>query len=67
MNQNKITSGTKLGGRDFINLSIFTVIFIVLFMACIMVMSMTIYTFDYLGIYPYRETLGFQVFMHSPL
>ena len=44
MNQNKITSGTKLGGRDFINLGIFTVIFIVLFMACIMVMSMTIYT-----------------------
>ena len=28
MNQNKATSGTKLGGRDFINLGIFTVIFI---------------------------------------
>ena len=37
MNQNKTTSGTKPGGRDFINLGIFTVIFIVLFMACIMV------------------------------
>ena len=47
MNQNKITSGTKLGGRDFINLGIFTVIFIVLFMACIMVMSMTIYTLPF--------------------
>ena len=34
MNQNKTTSGTKPGGRDFINLGIFTVIFIVLFMAC---------------------------------
>ena len=31
MNQNKATSGTKLGGRDFINLGIFTVIFIVIF------------------------------------
>ena len=40
MNQNKTTSGTKPGGRDFINLGIFTVIFIILFLACIMVMSM---------------------------
>ena len=47
MNQNKTTSGAKLGGRDFINLGIFTVIFIVLFMACIMVMSMTIYTLPF--------------------
>ncbi len=47
MNQNKTTSSTKLGGRDFINLGIFTVIFIVLFMACIMVMSMTIYTLPF--------------------
>ncbi len=47
MNKNKTTSSTKLGGRDFINLGIFTVIFIVLFMACIMVMSMTIYTLPF--------------------
>lgn len=47
MNQNKTTSSAKLGGRDFINLGIFTVIFIVLFMACIMVMSMTIYTLPF--------------------
>ena len=47
MNQNKTTSGTKPGGRDFINLGIFTVIFIVLFMACIMVMSMTVYTLPF--------------------
>ena len=47
MNQNKTTSGTKPGARDFINLGIFTVIFIVLFMACIMVMSMTIYTLPF--------------------
>lgn len=47
MNQNKTTSGTKPGGRDFINLGIFTVIFIILFMACIMVMSMTIYTLPF--------------------
>ena len=47
MNQNKTTSGAKLGGRDFINLGIFTVIFIVLFMACIMVMSMSIYTLPF--------------------
>lgn len=47
MNQNKTTSGAKLGGRDFINLGIFTVIFIILFMACIMVMSMTIYTLPF--------------------
>lgn len=44
MNQNKTSSDMKLKGRDFINLGIFTVIFIVLFMACIMVMSMTAYT-----------------------
>lgn len=47
MKQNQTTSSTKLGGRDFINLGIFTVIFIVLFMACIMVMSMTIYTLPF--------------------
>ena len=47
MNQNKTTVGTKPSGRDFINLGIFTVIFIVLFMACIMVMSMTIYTLPF--------------------
>ena len=47
MNQNKATSGTKLGGRDFINLGIFTVIFIVVFMACIMIMSMTVYTLPF--------------------
>lgn len=39
MNQN-----TKLKGRDFINLGIFTVIFIVLFMVCMLLMSTTIYT-----------------------
>ena len=44
---NKTTVGTKPSGRDFINLGIFTVIFIVLFMACIMVMSMTIYTLPF--------------------
>ncbi len=47
MNQNKTTSNTKLGGRDFINIGIFTVIFIVLFMVCIMVMSLTIYTLPF--------------------
>ena len=47
MNQNKTISSTKLSGRDFINLGIFTVIFIILFMACIMVMSMTIYTLPF--------------------
>ena len=47
MNQNKNTVGTKPSGRDFINLGISTVIFIVLFMACIMVMSMTIYTLPF--------------------
>ena len=47
MNQNKTAVGTKPSGRDFINLGIFTVIFIVLFMACIMVMSMTIYTLPF--------------------
>lgn len=47
MKQNQTTSSTKLGGHDFINLGIFTVIFIVLFMACIMVMSMTIYTLPF--------------------
>ena len=47
MNQNKTTVGTKPSGRDFINLGIFTVIFIVLFMACIMMMSMTIYTLPF--------------------
>lgn len=47
MTQNKTASGAKLGGRDFINLGIFTVIFIVLFMACIMVMSMTVYTLPF--------------------
>nr|WP_308625104.1 MptD family putative ECF transporter S component [uncultured Eisenbergiella sp.] len=44
MKQNKTYSNTKLKGQDFINLGIFTVIFIVLFLACIMVMSLTIYT-----------------------
>lgn len=39
MNQN-----TKLKGRDFINLGIFTVIFILLFMVCMLLMSTTIYT-----------------------
>lgn len=39
MNQN-----TKLKGRDFINLGIFTVIFIALFMVCMLLMSTTIYT-----------------------
>ena len=47
MNQNKTISSTKLSGRDFINLGIFTVIFIILFMACIMVMSMKIYTLPF--------------------
>lgn len=47
MDQKKNNSNTKMGGRDFINLGIFTVIFIVLFMACIMVMSMTIYTLPF--------------------
>ena len=47
MNQNNTTSNTKLGGRDFINIGIFTVIFIVLFMVCIMVMSLTIYTLPF--------------------
>ena len=47
MNQNETISSTKLSGRDFINLGIFTVIFIVLFMACIMMMSMTIYTLPF--------------------
>lgn len=39
MNQN-----AKLKGRDFINLGIFTVIFIALFMVCMLLMSTTIYT-----------------------
>ena len=47
MNQNNTVSGNRLGGRDFINIGIFTVIFIVLFMACIMVMSLTIYTLPF--------------------
>lgn len=34
----------KMKGRDFINLGIFSVIFIILFLVCIMVMSMTVYT-----------------------
>ena len=38
------TSATKLKDRDFINLGIFIVIFRVLFLVCIMVTSMTIYT-----------------------
>ena len=44
MNQNTNITDMKLKGRDFINLGIFSVIFIVLFMVCIMVTSMTIYT-----------------------
>ena len=47
MNQNNTVSGNRLGGRDFINIGIFTVIFIVVFMACIMVMSLTIYTLPF--------------------
>lgn len=35
---------SKLKGRDFINLGIFTVIFIILFMACVFGMSLTVYT-----------------------
>lgn len=47
MNQNNSMTNFKMGGRDFINLGIFTVMFIVLFMACIMVMSMTVYTLPF--------------------
>lgn len=47
MNQN-----TKLKGRDFINLGIFTVIFIALFMVCMLLMSTTIYT------QPFGTTVG---------
>ena len=44
MNQLKTSADLKLKGRDFITLGIFSVIFIILFMACIMVMSLTVYT-----------------------
>lgn len=43
MNQGTNTN-MKLKGKDFINLGIFTVIFIVLFVVCISVMAFTIYT-----------------------
>lgn len=42
MNQNTLSK--KLGARDFIHIGIFTVIFIVFFMACVMVMSLSIYS-----------------------
>lgn len=44
MSQNTDFSNMKLKGRDFINLGIFSVIFIILFLVCVMAMSMTIYT-----------------------
>ena len=34
----------KLKGRDFITLGIFSIIFIIIYMACVMIMSMTAYT-----------------------
>ena len=44
MNQTKVSTDLKLKGRDFITLGIFSVIFIILYMACVMLMSMTAYT-----------------------
>ena len=44
MNQSTTSSDPRLKAKDFINLGIFSVIFIVLFLVCIMVMSVTIYT-----------------------
>lgn len=47
MNQQTSNSGRKPGARDFINLGIFTVIYLILFLACIMLMSMTVYTLPF--------------------
>lgn len=44
MNQLKTSADLKLKGRDFITLGIFSVIFIILYMACVMLMSITAYT-----------------------
>ena len=46
-NKNNISYDTKPGGKDFINIGIFTVIFLILFMVGIMVMSMSIYTLPF--------------------
>ncbi|MDO4787739.1 MAG: MptD family putative ECF transporter S component [Johnsonella sp.] len=47
MMKNMNTAGKKLKGKDFIGIGIFGVIFLILFMLCIMIMSMSVYTLPF--------------------
>lgn len=44
MKQKTTTNNLKLQGRDFINIGIFTVLFIIAYMVCVMLLSLTAYT-----------------------